>query len=145
LDYPAQPGWPGPYPLQQGPPKSLPAPDERIIISMLFEVGLPPVSDPVGTPVKVPDNSAGIGPPASRNEPPTNDGVSQAETSPIQNEAAALKQFAAIPLFFASSYALVKPYVSGFETNLQDAPSLKSVKIDPDWEPPAKPKTVWWK
>jgi len=123
----------------------MPAPDERIIISMLFEVGLPPVSDPVGTPVKVPDNSASIGPPAYRNEPPANDGVSQAETSPIQTEAAALKQFAAIPLFFASSYALVKPYVSGFETNLQDAPSLKSVKIDPDWEPPAKPKTVWWK
>jgi ABC-type transport system substrate-binding protein len=123
----------------------MPAPDERLIISMIFEIGIPPVPDPVSTPVRVPDNAAIIGPPASRNEPLAKVGVLQAEPSAVQNEAAALKEFAAIPLFFASSYALVKPYVSGFETNLQDAPSLKRVKIDPDWEPPARTKTVWWK
>ncbi len=59
------------------------------------------------------------------------------ETS-ILTEAQALRDVPAIPLHFASSYALVKPYVSGFESNLLDAPSLKSVQIDTQWRPPAE-------
>jgi oligopeptide transport system substrate-binding protein len=59
------------------------------------------------------------------------------ETS-ILTEAQALREVPAIPLHFASSYALVKPYVSGFESNLLDAPSLKSVQIDTQWRPPAE-------
>jgi hypothetical protein len=45
----------------------------------------------------------------------------------------------AIPLYFASSYALVKPYVNGFDANLLDAPSLKRVRIDADWRMPQNP------
>lgn len=56
----------------------------------------------------------------------------------ILTEAQALRDVPAIPLHFASSYALVKPYVSGFESNLLDAPSLKSVQIDMQWRPPAE-------
>jgi oligopeptide transport system substrate-binding protein len=52
-------------------------------------------------------------------------------------EAQALRELPAIPLHFASSYALVKPYVDGFESNLLDAPSLKHVRINRDWQPPA--------
>jgi oligopeptide transport system substrate-binding protein len=52
-------------------------------------------------------------------------------------EAQALRELPAIPLHFASSYALVKPYVDGFESNLLDAPSLKHVRINRDWRPPA--------
>ena len=52
-------------------------------------------------------------------------------------EAQALRELPAIPLHFASSYALVKPYVDGFESNLLDAPSLKHVRINRDWHPPA--------
>ena len=51
-------------------------------------------------------------------------------------EAQALRELPANPLHFASSYALVKPYVDGFESNLLDAPSLKHVRINRDWRPP---------
>ncbi len=40
-----------------------------------------------------------------------------------------------MPLYFASSYALVKPYVSGFDANLLDAPSLQRVRIETNWQP----------
>jgi oligopeptide transport system substrate-binding protein len=53
------------------------------------------------------------------------------------SEAQALRELPAIPLHFASSYVLVKPYVDGFESNLLDAPSLKHVRINRDWRPPA--------
>jgi oligopeptide transport system substrate-binding protein len=55
----------------------------------------------------------------------------------ILSEAQALEELPAVPLHFASSYALVKPYVEGFESNLLDAPSLKHVRINTAWRPPA--------
>ncbi|HEX8284339.1 MAG TPA: peptide ABC transporter substrate-binding protein [Pyrinomonadaceae bacterium] len=55
----------------------------------------------------------------------------------ILTEAQALEELPAVPLHFASSYALVKPYVEGFESNLLDAPSLKHVRINTAWRPPA--------
>lgn len=51
----------------------------------------------------------------------------------IQSETEALNELRAIPLYFASSYALVKPYVSGFDSNVLDMPSLKHVRIDTNW------------
>ncbi|HEX7313722.1 MAG TPA: peptide ABC transporter substrate-binding protein [Pyrinomonadaceae bacterium] len=61
----------------------------------------------------------------------------QARPTPAAlTEAQALRELPAIPLHFASSYALVKPYVDGFESNLLDAPSLKHVRINRDWRPP---------
>ncbi|MDQ3802114.1 MAG: peptide ABC transporter substrate-binding protein [Acidobacteriota bacterium] len=53
----------------------------------------------------------------------------------ILTEEQAFKELPAIPLYFPTSYSLVKPYVQGFETNVLDAPSLKSVKIDNNWQP----------
>jgi len=38
-----------------------------------------------------------------------------------------------MPLYFPSSYSLVKPYVRGFEMNSLDAPNLKEVSIDNEW------------
>ncbi len=52
---------------------------------------------------------------------------------PIETEAQALKTLNAMPVYFASSYSLVKPYVSGFDSNVLDAPSLKSVRINIGW------------
>lgn len=52
----------------------------------------------------------------------------------IQSENEALNELRAIPLYFASSYALVKPYVSGFDSNVLDMPSLKRVRIDTNWQ-----------
>ncbi|HEV7684709.1 MAG TPA: peptide ABC transporter substrate-binding protein [Pyrinomonadaceae bacterium] len=59
---------------------------------------------------------------------------------PIETEAQALRDLSAMPIYFASSYSLVKPYVSGFDGNVLDAPSLKSVRIDTSWKQPAPAK-----
>jgi len=53
---------------------------------------------------------------------------------PIETEAQALKNLSAMPIYFASSYSLVKPYVSGFDSNVLDAPSLKAVRINTGWK-----------
>ena len=50
-----------------------------------------------------------------------------------ESEAQALKELKAVPIYFASSYSLVKPYVSGFDLNVLDAPSLKRTRVDPNW------------
>lgn len=53
----------------------------------------------------------------------------------ILSEDEALYELRAIPLYFPTSYALVKPYVSGFEMNSLDVLLLNSVVIDSDWKP----------
>jgi oligopeptide transport system substrate-binding protein len=55
--------------------------------------------------------------------------------APVPDHAAALAQFPAIPLYFPTSYSLVKPYVTGFDINVLDAPSLRDVRIDTNWKP----------
>ncbi|MBC7930426.1 MAG: peptide ABC transporter substrate-binding protein [Rubrivivax sp.] len=57
---------------------------------------------------------------------------------PILTQSQALGELPAIPLHFSSSYALVKPYVEGFESNLLDAPSLKKVRINSEWPAPSE-------
>jgi ABC-type oligopeptide transport system substrate-binding subunit len=52
----------------------------------------------------------------------------------IETEAEALKELHAIPLYFASSHSLVKPYVTGFDSNLLDLPSLNRVRIVIYWK-----------
>src|SRR5829696_6816580 len=49
---------------------------------------------------------------------------------PVETEAQALKELKAVPIYFASSYSLVKPYVSGFDSNVLDVPSLKKTRIN---------------
>lgn len=61
----------------------------------------------------------------------------------VLTEAQALKELPAIPIYFASSYTLVKPYVVGFDANLLDAPSLKHVQVDTSWQPPKQQSTLW--
>jgi oligopeptide transport system substrate-binding protein len=55
---------------------------------------------------------------------------------PIESEAQALSQIRAMPIYFATSYSLVRPYVSGFDANVLDVPSLKNVKIETNWHEP---------
>jgi oligopeptide transport system substrate-binding protein len=59
----------------------------------------------------------------------------ESDVKAILTEKQAFEELRAIPLYFPTSYSLVKPYVQGFETNVLDAPSLKSVKIDNNWQP----------
>jgi len=54
---------------------------------------------------------------------------------PVETETQALKDVKAVPIYFASSYSLVKPYVSGFDSNVLDAPSLKKTRIATNWTP----------
>ena len=63
---------------------------------------------------------------------------------PILSEAQALRELPAMPIYFASSYALVKPYVVGFDANLLDAPSLKHVRIDTSWQQPKQASLTWF-
>jgi oligopeptide transport system substrate-binding protein len=56
----------------------------------------------------------------------------------ILTEQQAIEEVSAIPLYFPTSYSLVKPYIRGFEINVLDAPSLKNVKIDNNWQPKAQ-------
>lgn len=58
-----------------------------------------------------------------------------AQDKMILTEEQALEQLPAIPLYFPTSYSLVKPYVQGFDLNAFDALSLKNVQIDSNWQP----------
>ncbi len=49
-------------------------------------------------------------------------------------EESALFELPGIPLYFPTSYSLVKPYVRGFDVNSLDAPLLKRVEIDSNWK-----------
>jgi oligopeptide transport system substrate-binding protein len=89
-----------------------------------------PPATPAGTPAGV--EAAGEAPARAQARP----------TPATLTEAQALRELPAIPLHFASSYALVKPYVDGFESNLLDAPSLKHVRINREWRPPAAEPTA---
>jgi len=48
----------------------------------------------------------------------------------------ALEIMPAVPLYFAASFSLTKPYVSNFSRNMLDATSLKHIEIDTVWQPP---------
>jgi len=73
---------------------------------------------------------------------PVPEGSPRVEASPlpekpvVETEAQALKDLKAMPIYFASSYSLVKPYVSGFDVNVLDAPSLKKTRLDTNWKQP---------
>ena len=54
----------------------------------------------------------------------------------VESESQALKSLTAVPIYFASSYSLVKPYVSGFDSNVLDVPSLKKTRLDTNWTHP---------
>lgn len=57
----------------------------------------------------------------------------------ILSEADVIFELNAIPLYFPTSYSLVKPYVRGFDSNALDAPLLQNVSIDTGWQPGQSP------
>jgi oligopeptide transport system substrate-binding protein len=56
----------------------------------------------------------------------------------IETEVQALQALKAMPIYFASSYSLVKPYVSGFDRNVLDAPLLKRTRLNVNWSEQAR-------
>ena len=78
-----------------------------------------------------------------RNPPPLPLASVSPESSPpsqekalVETEAQALKDLKAVPIYFASSYSLVKPYVSGFESNVLDVACLKKTRLNTNWSQP---------
>jgi oligopeptide transport system substrate-binding protein len=61
----------------------------------------------------------------------------------IESEQQALSEMKSIPIYFASSYSLVKPYIKGFDANVLDVPSLKTVIIDAGWKRPELARGSW--
>jgi ABC-type oligopeptide transport system substrate-binding subunit len=59
-------------------------------------------------------------------------------TASIGSEEDALFQLTAIPLYFPTSYSLVRPFVIGFEANSLDATLLHEVFIDTEWAMPSE-------
>ena len=98
--------------------------DELTNIRALFQQDRQPIAPTAGGQT----NASSSGAATERLEP--------AKPSTLETEADALKELRAIPLYFASSHALVKPYVTGFDTNLLDVPSLRHVRIQTNWTAP---------
>lgn len=62
---------------------------------------------------------------------------SSSSSIPLQtfSEADALYELHAIPLYFPTSFALVKPFVDGFDSNSLDLVDLSAISINSNWRP----------
>jgi oligopeptide transport system substrate-binding protein len=107
--------------------------DELTNIRMLFPEAMPTRSVENGG--KEPAPAA-----AANGQPGPTKGRDLRTAQPIETEGQALRDLSAMPIYFASSYSLVKPYVTGFDGNVLDAPSLKTVRINTSWKPSEPPK-----
>ncbi|HMF55212.1 MAG TPA: peptide ABC transporter substrate-binding protein [Pyrinomonadaceae bacterium] len=111
--------------------------DETTNMRIMFEPDI--VEEPVAT--VSPDSTATPNATGSASPSPANPAALETMRvpparmpKPVYTEAEAMQELPAIPIYFASSYSLVKPYVTGFDTNLLDAPTLKRVKINTAWQ-----------
>ena len=97
--------------------------DELTNLRLLFQSEVQPAASPSPSPEvsKAKGEKTAVATPAPK-LPPL-----------VESEIQALKELRAMPIYFASSYALVKPYVAGFDANGLDAPSLKRARIDTGW------------
>ncbi|HKR00432.1 MAG TPA: hypothetical protein VJT09_07150, partial [Pyrinomonadaceae bacterium] len=122
--------------------------DESSSLREMFEMETPVIAltaqgiEPV--PVKQPEAPRNGAADATKENKQPN-GTAGLAPLPVLSEAQALKELPGMPIYFASSYALVKPYVVGFDANLLDAPSLKHVRIDTSWQQPKQAGMVWFK
>ena len=93
--------------------------DELTNLRMMFEREIAP-----------PPTAAGI----NALQPKETTVVEKPTTPPsVDSQTQALKDLRSMPIYFASSYSLVKPYVSGFDSNVLDISSLKRVRLDTNW------------
>ena len=127
--------------------------DEITNMRMIFDTEAPPVvvatsesnstSQPSESPVEA--GKAGNSNQSADAKPLAEERPTKTPPSLIESEEQALRELPAIPIYFASSYSLVKPYVVGFDTNLLDAPSLKNVRVDTTWQSPKQAASTWLK
>ena len=117
-----------------------PTSDETANFMAVFEPVMPVVPLPGNTPAETrrPGGPA-VGPEANRDASSVPGSVEQEPAGPqvqsIFTEDDAIYELRAIPLYFPTSYSLVKPYVAGFDINSLDILDLANVTIDSDWQP----------
>lgn len=89
--------------------------------------------------------SADAGSPDADAAPPA-EGASMPGVSPesLLSEEQALAILPAVPIYFSSSFSLVKPYVQEFHHNLLDARSLKDVRLDRARSIEPTPRAAIW-
>lgn len=111
-----------------------PTSDETANFMAMFEIK----PDAVPVTASQPDQKPPTGPSAAEPLPK----IPAGETKPgvptetaILTEDEAIYELHAIPLYFPTSYSLVKPYVSGFDMNSLDAIALSKVSINSEWQP----------
>lgn len=116
----------------------LPTNDELVSIESILGSARKPAGAP--TPLAGPgDTDSSPSGPSQSDEIPEDTSASPSPNNPMSinvlTEDDVVYSLEVIPLYFPTSYSLVKPFVRGFETNGLDAPSLKEVSIDNDWLP----------
>lgn len=125
----------------------LPTTDEAANLSMLFDEAdeakteaienQSPTADTISPQIGNQNRSAPVTTAAEQANGESENPIADApnESEAITTEAQAIGELPAIPLYFPTAYSLVKPYVQGFELNALDAPSLKDVRINNNWQP----------
>ncbi len=119
----------------------LPTNDDLVNIETIVgSAAKPPSAVPTPSPADTERNTtSGPSDQASVAESPAGEGTTEQAANPtpslILTEDDVLYDMTVIPLYFPSSFSLVKPYVLGFEVNGLDAPSLREVSIDSNWQP----------
>lgn len=112
----------------------LPAADEKSALLSIFAPPsvAPTPADPSVSPVPAPS----VTPEPSSSDVDSVTAPSSSEQLPAGfDHSEAIADIPAIPIYFPTSYSLVKPYIVGFELNVLDAPSLKDVRVDTGWQP----------
>jgi oligopeptide transport system substrate-binding protein len=115
----------------------LPTADEAVNFMAIFDGPLnakaePAVKDEKNRPAEkaVPEPVRDDDPVPGGDQPPE---INAPES--VLSEEDALYELRAIPLYFPTSFSLVRPYVVGFEMNSLDALTLSNVAIDSEWRP----------
>ena len=127
----------------------LPTIDETVNMLTVFEPKKEIIKQPADSDVSSPENTTENIDEAANNDASKTpaDEKSNSEITATEvfetsvlflTEAEAIAELPAIPLYFPTSYSLVKPYIQGFEINTLDAPSLKDVRINNNWQPKEK-------
>ncbi|MEK7855681.1 MAG: ABC transporter substrate-binding protein, partial [Acidobacteriota bacterium] len=111
-----------------------PTSDEAANFMAIFEI-----KPAIPSPPSPQDPKPASGPSATDPLPATPEVKAAEPTEPaILTEDDAMYELHAIPLYFPTSYSLVKPYVIGFDMNSLDAVTLSNVTINSDWQPKAR-------
>jgi oligopeptide transport system substrate-binding protein len=106
----------------------LPSPSETASLMLIFDK----YPDPINTLEPAHSSSAEPSPSISADRNNITPTPSPAEGNVI-TERSAIYDVHAIPLYFPRSYALVQPYVRGFDLNGIDSPDIGSLSIDSSW------------